>query len=139
MNWGKASALSLSHRYGLFFCFSLSISHTKQRPLWHEITPPHSGHLHLFLSDQEGLDAFVPDLVQVLYLAHPELLPVTLVDCGQARTREERAFVAVLDLGLGQGGIERMVFYPAMIWLMAFGVHKMSEESAASGRCAACD
>lgn len=42
--------------------------------------------------------------------------------------------IATADLGLGQGGIERMVFYPAMFWLLAFGVYMMAEESAGSRR-----
>lgn len=33
-----------------------------------------------------------------------------------------------VDLGLGLGGIERMVFYPAMFWLISFGTYLMAEE-----------
>lgn len=32
------------------------------------------------------------------------------------------------DLGLGLGGIERMIFYPAMFWLLMFGVYMMAED-----------
>lgn len=35
--------------------------------------------------------------------------------------------IAGIDLGLGLGGIERMVFYPAMFWLLAFGAYSMAE------------
>jgi hypothetical membrane protein len=31
-----------------------------------------------------------------------------------------------MDVGLGIGGIERMVFYPAMFWMMAFGTYLLS-------------
>jgi len=33
------------------------------------------------------------------------------------------------DLGLGLGGIERLVFYPAMFWLLAFGGYTLAGES----------
>lgn len=36
-----------------------------------------------------------------------------------------------VDLGLGLGGIERMAFYPAMFWVLAYGVYLMAEEGAA--------
>jgi hypothetical membrane protein len=36
--------------------------------------------------------------------------------------------IAGVDLGLGEGGIERMVFYPAMFWMLAFGAYMMVEE-----------
>ena len=39
--------------------------------------------------------------------------------------------IANIDLGLGLGGIERMAFYPAMFWVMAYGVYLMAEEGAA--------
>jgi len=39
-----------------------------------------------------------------------------------------------IDLGLGLGGIERMVFYPAMFWLLAFGAYMMAEEDRPTGR-----
>jgi hypothetical membrane protein len=32
------------------------------------------------------------------------------------------------DLGLGLGGIERIVFYPAMFWVLAFGAYLLAEE-----------
>ena len=35
---------------------------------------------------------------------------------------------AEADLGLGLGGIERMVFYPAMFWVMSFGTYLLAEE-----------
>jgi hypothetical membrane protein len=38
------------------------------------------------------------------------------------------------DLGLGLGGIERMVFYPAMLWVLAFGVHLLGEEEESKSR-----
>jgi len=31
-------------------------------------------------------------------------------------------------LGLGAGGMERMIFYPAMIWTLGFGAYLMGEE-----------
>lgn len=40
---------------------------------------------------------------------------------------------AEMDLGLGLGGIERMVFYPAMFWLLAFGIYAIVEEGAIGG------
>lgn len=42
--------------------------------------------------------------------------------------------IGEVDLGLGLGGIERMVFYPAMFWLLAFGVHSLAEDSASEER-----
>jgi hypothetical membrane protein len=33
-----------------------------------------------------------------------------------------------IDAGLGLGGMERMVFYPAMFWLISFGMYLMAEE-----------
>ena len=39
--------------------------------------------------------------------------------------------IANIGLGLGLGGIERMAFYPAMFWVMAYGVYLMAEEGAA--------
>lgn len=42
--------------------------------------------------------------------------------------------IVTQDLGLGQGGIERLVFYPAMFWLMAFGVYVMAEERPVDGK-----
>lgn len=38
---------------------------------------------------------------------------------------------AEIDLGLGLGGIERMVFYPAMFWLLAFGMYMLAEDNVA--------
>jgi hypothetical membrane protein len=35
-------------------------------------------------------------------------------------------------LGLGQGGMERMVFYPAMFWALGFGGYMLAEEDATS-------
>ncbi len=35
---------------------------------------------------------------------------------------------AEADLGLGQGGMERLVFYPAMFWVMTYGVYMMAED-----------
>ena len=37
---------------------------------------------------------------------------------------------AEADLGLGLGGIERMVFYPAMFWLLAYGAYMLAEDHA---------
>jgi hypothetical membrane protein len=34
-----------------------------------------------------------------------------------------------IDLGLGPGGMERMIFYPAMLWVLAFGAWLMSAET----------
>jgi hypothetical membrane protein len=36
--------------------------------------------------------------------------------------------VGGLDLGLGVGGIERMVIYPSLFWAVSFGVYMMSTE-----------
>lgn len=33
-----------------------------------------------------------------------------------------------MDLGLGLGGIERMIFYPAMFWVVAFGTYLLTKE-----------
>ena len=33
-------------------------------------------------------------------------------------------------LGLGVGGMERMIFYPAMFWTLGFGVYLLAEENA---------
>ena len=32
-------------------------------------------------------------------------------------------------LGLGAGGMERMIFYPAMFWAIGFGAHLLAEEN----------
>ena len=42
--------------------------------------------------------------------------------------------IGEIDLGLGLGGIERLVFYPAMFWLLAFGVYMLTEDHAAVER-----
>lgn len=42
--------------------------------------------------------------------------------------------IAEVDLGLGQGGIERMVFYPAMFWLIAFGAYALVEDGGVAGK-----
>lgn len=39
--------------------------------------------------------------------------------------------VVNVDLGLGQGGIERLIFYPAMFWVLTFGVYMMAEDGSA--------
>jgi hypothetical protein len=31
-------------------------------------------------------------------------------------------------LGFGSGGIERLVFYPAILWALSFGSHLMATE-----------
>jgi len=36
--------------------------------------------------------------------------------------------IANVDLGLGNGGIERMVVYPALLWAIGFGGHMMATE-----------
>jgi hypothetical membrane protein len=35
-------------------------------------------------------------------------------------------------LGLGAGGMERMIFYPAMFWAIGFGAHLLAEENRAA-------
>jgi hypothetical membrane protein len=35
-------------------------------------------------------------------------------------------------LGLGAGGMERMIFYPAMFWALGFGAYMLAEENTAS-------
>ena len=35
-------------------------------------------------------------------------------------------------LGLGVGGMERMIFYPAMFWALGFGAYMLAEENTAS-------
>ncbi|HLN89407.1 MAG TPA: DUF998 domain-containing protein [Candidatus Binatia bacterium] len=35
-------------------------------------------------------------------------------------------FIAGIDFGLGHGGIQRMVVYPALIWYMGFGAYTIS-------------
>jgi hypothetical membrane protein len=35
-------------------------------------------------------------------------------------------------LGLGAGGMERMIFYPAMFWALGFGAYMLAEENAVS-------
>lgn len=35
-------------------------------------------------------------------------------------------FIAGIDFGLGHGGIQRMVVYPALLWYIGFGAHIMS-------------
>lgn len=37
--------------------------------------------------------------------------------------------IVEVDLGLGLGGIERMVFYPAMFWVLAFGTYLLAEDA----------
>lgn len=39
--------------------------------------------------------------------------------------------IGSVDLGLGLGGIERMAFYPAMFWVLAFGSYLLAEGDAA--------
>lgn len=40
--------------------------------------------------------------------------------------------IGEIDLGLGLGGIERMVFYPAMFWLLVFGAYTLAEDYTAT-------
>ncbi len=35
-------------------------------------------------------------------------------------------FIAGLDFGLGHGGIQRMVIYPALVWYMGFGAQALT-------------
>jgi len=35
-------------------------------------------------------------------------------------------------LGLGAGGMERMIFYPAMFWALGFGAYMLAEENEAN-------
>lgn len=35
--------------------------------------------------------------------------------------------IGSIDLGLGLGGMERMVFYPAMFWVLTFGAYMLAE------------
>jgi len=41
-------------------------------------------------------------------------------------------FGADIYLGLGAGGMERMIFYPAMFWAIGFGVYLLAQENRAS-------
>jgi hypothetical membrane protein len=43
-------------------------------------------------------------------------------------------FGAGIYLGLGVGGMERMILYPAMFWAVGFGAYLSAEENRASGR-----
>lgn len=38
-------------------------------------------------------------------------------------------FGADVFLGIGPGGMERMIFYPAMIWTLGFGAYLLGEET----------
>ena len=37
-------------------------------------------------------------------------------------------FVGGINLGLGVGGMERMIVYPALLWAVGFGGHMMATE-----------
>jgi hypothetical membrane protein len=37
-------------------------------------------------------------------------------------------------LGLGAGGMERMIFYPAMLWTLGFGAYLLGEEGRSAPR-----
>ena len=39
-------------------------------------------------------------------------------------------FAAHVYLGIGAGGMERIVFYPAMFWALGFGAYLLSDEAA---------
>jgi hypothetical membrane protein len=41
-------------------------------------------------------------------------------------------FIAELDLGLGVGGIERVMTYPLLLWFVAFGIYSLGDR----GSCA---
>ena len=41
-------------------------------------------------------------------------------------------FVGSTYLGLGAGGMERMIFYPAMFWILGFGAYMLAEENRVS-------
>lgn len=41
-------------------------------------------------------------------------------------------FGSTTYLGLGPGGMERMIFYPAMFWALGFGAYLLAEEDKAS-------
>ena len=53
-----------------------------------------------FLSLEKSLDALVSYAVQVLYLAHPELCSVPLIDSRERLAGKGRALIAVFDLVL---------------------------------------
>jgi len=36
-------------------------------------------------------------------------------------------FASGIYLGLGKGGMERMIAYPALLWMVGFGGHLMSD------------
>ncbi len=37
-------------------------------------------------------------------------------------------FASDIDLGIGRGGMERLIFYPAMFWTLGFGAYLLGEE-----------
>jgi hypothetical membrane protein len=41
-------------------------------------------------------------------------------------------FAGDIYLGLGAGGMERMIFYPAMFWALGFGAYLLAQENKAS-------
>jgi hypothetical membrane protein len=41
-------------------------------------------------------------------------------------------FASNIYLGIGVGGMERMIFYPAMIWTLSFGAYLLGEEGRSS-------
>jgi hypothetical membrane protein len=43
-------------------------------------------------------------------------------------------FGAHAFLGIGQGGMERLILYPPMFWALGFGAYMLAEEKAASSR-----
>jgi hypothetical membrane protein len=44
------------------------------------------------------------------------------------------AYDSIFYLGLGPGGMERMIVYPALIWLAAFGAHLITKQETQKNR-----
>jgi hypothetical protein len=56
-----------------------------------------------------------------MILAALALFALGLVESGSITSTE--AYDSFFYLGLGPGGMERMIVYPALMWLAAFGGH----------------
>lgn len=81
-----------------------------------------------------ALLAFLFGNVAVIYsskMVHPPL-SYSFILLGLIGLSALALLAGTTYLGLGAGGMERMIFYPAMFWAISFGTYLMAEENKAS-------
>jgi hypothetical membrane protein len=88
--------------------------------------PETTGILHVIFS----LTAFLFGGLSAVITAKFQRKPMYYISIilGIATLAAMALLVGGIDLGLGVGGIERMVIYPSLFWAVSFGVYMMSTE-----------